>query len=80
MTTVSYKLTDGGPLDQDGQVNGEIRDPAGTAVEIPKPASANAYEQSDLADTGESEIMLIVAGIIALIVNGSALMVLRRKS
>jgi surface protein len=80
VTTVSYKLTDGGPLDQDGQVNGEIRDPAGTAVEIPKPASANAYEQSDLADTGESEIMLIVAGIIALIVNGSALMVLRRKS
>jgi surface protein len=80
VTTVSYKLTDGGPLDQDGQVNGEIRDPAGTAVEIPKPASANAYEQSDLADTGESEIMLIVAGIIALIVNGSTLMVLRRKS
>ncbi len=48
VTTASYQITDGGPLDQDGQVNGEIKDPAGPAVEIPKP-------ESELAKTGENQ-------------------------
>jgi len=32
VTTLSYAITDGGPLDEDGAVNGAIVDPAGPAV------------------------------------------------
>lgn len=43
--TLNYKVTDGGPLDEDGIVNGEIVDPVGLAVSnasIPIPLAPNA--------------------------------------
>jgi len=64
VTTAGYQLTDGGPLDQDGQANGSITDPAGPGVEIPKTVGAN----NDLAETGESvQDMLVLASIIILL-------------
>lgn len=80
VTTVSYKLTDGGPLDQDGLVNGEIHDPAGAAVEIPKPVLAIDSGQSGLADTGESTEVLLAITTMILLISSGATMVLRRKS
>lgn len=72
VTTVSYKLTDGGPLDQDGQVNGEIRDPAGAAIKVPEVVveageSLGESQNPSLAATGENEWSLVIFGTMILL-------------
>jgi LPXTG-motif cell wall-anchored protein len=63
VTAASYQLTDGGPLDQDGQVNGQITDPAGPAVKIPQTTTSSDSQQV-LARTGESKVLIsLLAGL-----------------
>jgi hypothetical protein len=52
VTTVSYAVNDGGPLDIDGQENGIIKDPAGPAVST-----------ADLSETGDSAATVVAVGI-----------------
>lgn len=68
VTVLSYTLTDGGPLDTDGVVNGEFTDPAGIAL-------ANQTSQAVLAETGDSQSLLVLISL-ASIVGG--LVLLRR--
>jgi len=72
VTTVSYKLTDGGPLDQDGLVNGEIHDPAGAAIKVPEVVveageSLGESQNPSLAATGENEWSLVIFGTMILL-------------
>ncbi|MDX1765359.1 MAG: S8 family serine peptidase [Candidatus Saccharimonadales bacterium] len=53
VTTVSYDVTDGGSLDEDGLANGTIEDPAGYGVLA-----------ASLADTGTGAIMGILVGLV----------------
>jgi hypothetical protein len=55
VTTVSYQIVDGGPLDQDGAANGTIVDPAGVGV-------AQGATLSGLANTGSPIMLNIVIG------------------
>lgn len=57
VTVAQYQITDGGPLDMDGQANGSIVDPAGIGVADQTPA---------LAATGQPVAQLIALAVIAL--------------
>ena len=52
VTTATYTVTDGGPLDEDGVVNGIIIDPSGPAV----------LAQGNLAETGVEVYTSFIAG------------------
>ena len=60
VTTVSYSVTDGGPYDGDGLVNGSILDPVGPTV---LGAPDTGFEQ--ITDTKPLLLMLVGAGILA---------------
>lgn len=68
---VTYEITDGGTLDQDGLANGTIVDPVGLGVQ----ASASS---SSLADTGQSaNVYISVAALLS--VSSLALITLRKR-
>lgn len=62
-----YTITDGGPLDLDGQANGVIVDPVGLGV------LASAEDQL-LAETGRSVIMLQLVSVAVILAGGSYLL------
>ena len=64
-TVISYSLIDGGTMDEDGQVNGQIVDPIYVGLE---------NTASELANTGTSLIILALAGI-SLLSGSSALLI-----
>ncbi len=72
-TTISYNLTDGGELDDDGAVNGTITDPVYVAV----PADSET-----LANTGTSQYLSAALAIVILLLAGSIVSVLhvRRRA
>jgi Tol biopolymer transport system component len=51
MLKLSYQITDGGTLDQDGEVNGTIVDPVGLA------------QNTELAQTGQSILLYLALGL-----------------
>lgn len=85
VTTISYTLTDGGPLDEDGTVNGTIVDPAGPAIATATSApveevsseSTVAPVKDALANTGYNIIAL--AGVSAAVVVAGVVLYRRNK-
>jgi uncharacterized repeat protein (TIGR01451 family) len=63
---ISYSVTDGGPLDEDGVANGVIVDPAGPAIKDAVPLTGDT-----LTDTG-IDIMLS-SGLAVLLITGAAM-------
>jgi hypothetical protein len=63
VTVATYQITDGGELDMDGVVNGEISDPAG----VGKPVST----LSILASTGASSSLLVVVALSSFVIAGT---------
>jgi hypothetical protein len=59
VTTVSYVVTDGGANDEDGVVNGSIKDPAGLATAV-----------QSLASTGQPLFMIILVAICLMSIAG----------
>ncbi len=72
---LTYSITDGGELDDDGMTNGIIVDPVGLAIE-----STNGQAGGSLADTGDD--VRLVAFLIGMLIvgGGSMLLRLRRRS
>lgn len=77
LLVVSYDVTDGGSLDDDGLVNGEIVDPAGpgqvvTAQSTTNPTTNNtsfvqtaaAFMSEKLADTGSNLNLLLITSLV----------------
>ena len=61
VSTATYSLNDGGPLDEDGTVNSRILDPSGPAV-----AADGTIQDTGLSQTGIGSLLAIVAGFIIL--------------
>ena len=62
VTTMTYALTDGGPLDADGLANGQIQDPAGPAV------LGSATSNNDLTNTGQGILITTLLGTVLIFV------------
>lgn len=84
VTTISYTLTDGGPLDEDGIVNGVIVDPAGPAIAeqvatpatTVEPVATPEPQPAVLAETGVG-VSAAFAGVVLLL--GAGAMVYRHR-
>lgn len=74
---VSYEVTDGGPLDADGEVNGVVVDPAGPAVPVAAPGVPNTGVKPGL-----DLIPALGTGLLGLILTGAGIigLVLRRRA
>lgn len=72
---ITYEITDGGELDQDGEANGTIVDPVGLGVQAV--AQSEDSSQGGLADTGQPAALYLVVG--AVLIGGGALAVMARK-
>jgi hypothetical protein len=61
-TCVRLRISDGGPNDADGMVNGVVRDPGGVAV--PDDTSDNRVEPSDSANSAGASLGLVLVGLV----------------
>lgn len=88
----AYQLTDGGPLDQDGEVNGTIVDPVGLAVlgaSTPDSGggsgtggggnSSGGSQQGNLGSTGQQITIISVAALVTGTVAAKRLMSRRQR-
>ena len=67
-TVLSYALTDGKDLDQDGQENGIIVDPVYIGIqEVAIPTSPTEVKSKELAETGANMWLIAVGGAILLV-------------
>jgi hypothetical protein len=72
-TTATYNVTDGGPLDDDGTVNGVINDPVGLKVAVPLGGSATVGPPNTGAEPmGTSRILDKSLGIMLLLLGADA--------
>lgn len=74
VTVATYQITDGGVLDMDGAVNGELADPVGLAAAV----SAAGSQGGALADTGANELMTAAVAV-GLIFAGGVLGLINRR-
>lgn len=70
VAVATYQITDGGELDMDGVVDGNIEDPAGIATQ--------ASLTGNLASTGRSTTLFVIIAVL-LTLTSSALLLARRK-
>lgn len=71
---ITYSVTDGGPLDEDGVANGIIVDPAGPAI---KDAVASSGVGGTLTDTGISLQIIVPLSAVSIV---ASYLVVRRRS
>lgn len=67
LTQITYAIVEGGPLDEDGEVNGIIEDPVGLGIYDPLAARAAAGvtdspESGALAETGSNILTNLIVG------------------
>lgn len=81
VTTMTYTLVDGGPLDTDGVANGRIQDPAGPGVVLAETTDGDTGlgTENELAETGTSVVLSMSLSIVIIFAAMGMTVVTRKK-
>ena len=81
VTTATYSITDGGPLDEDASSNGVIVDPVGIAITAPTTPTTVAAPSTGYGKPAGHNVFVIVIGVAssAILVVGAGLVITRRR-